>query len=91
MLRAKDTGTVQYVVCTDTYLDTDGEVYTKTFLNIQRIWRGVCRRRAVPDSRPGHWGPDAKSFPVQGETGPAPRYQSSHIHGFQNGRSQEVG
>ena len=90
-LRAKDTVTVQYVVCTDTYLNTDGKVYTKTFLNIQRIWGGRVAAGQFRLPGRGVAGLNVKPHPVQGETGPDPRYQSSHIHGFQNGRSQEVG
>ena len=90
-LRARDTVTVQYIVCTDTYLNTDGEVYTKTFLNIQRIWRGRVTAGQFRIPGRGVAGLNAKPHPVQGAVAPDPRYQSSYIHSFQNGRSQEVG
>ena len=85
-LQARDTVTVQYVVCTDTYLSTDGEVYTKTFLNIEHIWRGCVPAGQFRTPGRGVAGLNAKPFPVQGETGPDPRYQSSHI----NDQSKEV-
>lgn len=90
-LQANDTVTVQYVVRTDTYLDADGKVYTKTFLNIQHIWRGCVAAGQLRIPGRGIAGLNAKPHPVQGETGPDPRYQSSHIHCSQNGRSQEAG